>query len=314
LNKKLLKERKVLLITGTTGYLGRNFVKAAAKRDQFEIYTLDRDKKRAESLFSNLDHMKYFNHIDLKEGEFSLSSVDVLVHTAFARPHRGQEEIARSLSFTNELFTHAVMSHLPAVINISSQSVYGLKHPPLWKEDLPLAPETPYAQAKYASELMARSGKAFNNQTVFTSLRMATLSGGQDGFETVDLLSKLTKKALSGESLRIVGGQQEIERLDVRDAIEAILAVIDLDPAKWKEAYNVGPGNTYHLIEIAEKVVVECSKVTINDPPGIMIEEKEVNLKHGLDITRIIKDTGWNPRFSMDEIITSVVQYLKNTI
>jgi len=314
LNKKVLKKRKVLLITGTTGYLGRNFVRAAAMRDQFQIYTLDRNKKQAESLFSNLEHMNYFDHIDLEEGELSLGSVDVLVHTAFARSHRGQAEIASSLLFTNEIFTRAVMSHIPEVINISSQSVYGLKHPPLWKENLPPAPETPYAQAKYASELMARSGRAFNNQTVFTSLRLASLSGGQDGFDTVDLVAKLTKNALSGESLRIIGGQQEIERLDVRDAIEAILAVMDIDPDKRKDAYNVGLGKTYHLIEIAEKVVVECSKVTLEDPPEIMIEEKIVNLKQGLDITRITEDANWKPRFSMDEIITSVVQHLKDAI
>ena len=120
------------------------------------------------------------------------------------------------------------MHQVPIVINISSQSVYGTKQPIYWKEDTPVMPETMYAQAKYCSELMANTIKQFNKHSNVTSLRLSALSGGQAGLVPIDILAKFVTKALRNETIEIIDGRQQMQRLDVRDAAKGIVLLMKM--------------------------------------------------------------------------------------
>jgi nucleoside-diphosphate-sugar epimerase len=301
--------RPVLLVTGSTGYLGRNFVQAVSGQGNYRIWTLDRDKTCSSGLFENLSSISRYDHDDLLHGELDLGHVEVLVHCAFARSYRGTEEIAESLSFTQRVCTLAAQHQVPAIVNISSQSVYGTKRLPLWSEDLPPAPETPYAQAKYASELFLRSCQSFNRQTCCTSLRMATLSGGQSGMDRNEMIATMVKRVMDGQDIRIQGGQQILTRLDVRDAAKSLLCLLSIEPTRWKPVYNVDSPQQVNICEIAEKIIEIMSNRFKTNKAEIVIIDANIPTQFGMNTCLFNGDTDWKAEFCIEDTINGVIEF-----
>ncbi len=146
-----------VLVTGANSYLGRATLDAlldspavagitALVRNPARFSTGGEPPLPAGVLVHDLD--------DLWNGTLNMGHYEVLIHLASGRPQHRDETIAESLRLTRDLMTLAAKHQLPGIINASSQSVYGLSRPPLWGEDMSPRPETAYAQAKWAAELM----------------------------------------------------------------------------------------------------------------------------------------------------------------
>ncbi len=204
INKRILKPKKSILITGAGGFLGSELTRELCLNG-YQVGAFDLSKALISEKFQALEQVTCFDIDDLKSGRLRLGNFDTLIHCAFARPHCTQKEIAESLRFTSELFGMAAMTQIASVINISSQSIYGTKQPPSRDESTPPMPETVYAQGKYASELMLETVHHISRQTFITSLRLATLAGGVKQNVPDNALTTLVKKALAKEIIEVLG-------------------------------------------------------------------------------------------------------------
>jgi len=241
-----------------------------------------------------------------------MGNVDILLHLGFAREYCGNREISASLEFANELFTRAATHQIPAILSISSQSVYGVDAEPLWKESTPVSPATAYAQAKYSVELLLRSLKKINNHMSHSSLRLGALAGGARGLREVDFLSKIVRKAFTGEAIKIIGGQQRIERLDIRDAVSAISTMLDFDDSCWQPVYNLGSGEINSLSAIAKKVIEIAPDYNGGIRSEMYVERKRLDVKCGMDSSLFFKEMKWQPKYKMPQMIESLLEYFKD--
>jgi nucleoside-diphosphate-sugar epimerase len=314
INGMVIKKKKTLLITGSGGYLGQNVINELLKSnsDSFEIWAFDLDKSKLKQLFDGRVQ-SCFDIEDLEKGRVQLGNIDILLHFGFARSHYTNSEIANSLQFTNGLFTRAVTNHVPAIINISSQSVYGQKNESLCNENTPVAPDTLLGQEKYASELLLQSLKRINNQLFFSSLRLGTISSGSSGLVEGDLLPKIVRKAYEGKTIHLRNSIQELERLDIRDAVLAFLAMLESNPIIWKPIYNLGSCKIYKLIDIVEKIVEYAERYNGGKRSEIIVDEKEVTMKIGMDCSLFINDMGWKPKYDIGDTIDSIISYYRIT-
>jgi nucleoside-diphosphate-sugar epimerase len=308
INGKILKPKKTVFITGACGYLGQNLINKLAINNEFNVWAFDLDKEKLKILHAGKVENLYDTD-DLNSGEVQLGNVDILLHLGFTRPHGTNEQIAQSLQFTNELFTRAVMHHAPAIINISSQSVYGLQNKPPWTENTPVAPETVYGQAKYATELLLDSLSKTLNSLYYSSLRLSALSGGAPGLVEKDFLAKMCRNAQNGEPIKIIGGMQQMERFDIRDAVDAIEIMMGSNPSKWKPVYNLGSGKMFYLEEIAHKIAGIASSLYNDKKPEVIIEEKFIDMQLGMNSSRFFNDMNWKPTFTIENTITSLFDY-----
>jgi nucleoside-diphosphate-sugar epimerase len=310
LNCDEIKKQKTILITGACGYLGRNLIQSIADDENFEIWAYGRDKERAKSLLS-LSRGEYYDSADLQTGRVHLGNVDILLHMGFTRPHGTDAEIAESLKFTHQLFTKAVAHHVPVIINISSQSIYGLSTPPPWTEQTPVAPQSVYAQAKYATELLLASLGETNRSLRFCSLRLGTLAGDAPDRIAVDFVTKIGRKAISGAPITIIGGMQQMQRLDVRDAVDAIVTMLKSPSDTWNTVYNLGSGQVYSLLDLANRTVAIAAKYNGGIRSEIIVEEKEVLMKYGMDSNLFYSDFSWSPRYSIDDTIDFITRQIQ---
>ncbi|MGI9526125.1 MAG: NAD-dependent epimerase/dehydratase family protein [Weeksellaceae bacterium] len=311
-NGASLKTKKNILITGSTGFIGQNLIQELNTNhsDKFQIWAYCRDKVKAQTILPPLG-IKYFDYNDFNNGTLSMGNVDILLHLGFARPHCSKREIAESLKFTNELFKKVVRNKGSTIMNISSQSVYGQSSTPLWKEDTPVAPELPYSQAKYATELLLNSLLDFNPHLHGTSLRLAAVSGGLSGAVVQDLPSKLVDQVLKGKDLTIQGGNQELEFIDVRDVITAIVSLLNTNPKEWSSHYNLGANQVSNLQYIAKTVISRVNdKLDKNAKMTLIANEND--LKFGMDSDKFMKLTKWQPQYDMASIVDSLVEYHSN--
>ena len=312
INQKEVKTEKTILITGACGYLGQALINKLLITDNFKIIAFDLDKTKLSKLYDK-KLFALFDSNDLINGHIHFGNIDILVHLGFTRPFGRNDQIAQSLEFTHELFTRASLNNIPAILNISSQSVYGQTSLPPWNEDDLVGPQLVYAQAKYATELLLRSLSVINKSLKYSSIRLCTLAGGASGLIEIDLLSKLVHQALNGENLRIVGGNQLHERLDIRDAAEALIEVLKLNPEEWDPIYNLGSGEINSLFEIAETVIDCVNNKSIKTNSRIILEEKEVQQNFGLNSTLFKNKMNWTPKFKLKDTIESLIDYFSES-
>lgn len=309
INKRALKEVKTIFITGAGGYLGQTLIKMLQAKP-YEIVAFDLTKEKTSQLYANFTNVACVDTADVKKGIFRLGEADYIIHCGFARPHCTQQQIADSLKFTNLLFGMASLHQVAAIINISSQAVYGTTQEPLWTELTPPMPETIYAQAKFASELMAQNIHLQNRTSYATSLRLASLTGGQEGLIPIDIIAKFVTSALDGKTIVIQGGEQKIERIDVRDAASAICGLLESDYRQWKPEYNVG-----HLIFSVKELAIAVQSVAkkhFNIDVQINLENSDARIpQFGMDSTMLQKETSWEPHYDLEEVILSLFNYLK---
>jgi nucleoside-diphosphate-sugar epimerase len=306
-NGKTLKEKKNILITGATGYLGQNLINKLHKEDSFVIYALVRNKDKAKQILPA--NIICFDNNDMNDGTLSLGNIDILLHAGFARPHCSLTEIADSITFTAELFTKAVANQVSNIINISSQSVYGQADTPPWSEMSSVAPSTPYGSAKYSSELILKSLAQQHKHINYTSIRLGALSGGASGFNDTDLLAKLVVKALNSEKINIVGGNQLMDRLDIRDAVDAIIAMLNTPSSQWKSTYNLGAKEQIKLIELAGLVADITAKEKNIVKSEIALESKDIKQNFGLNCESFQQDFKWVPSHDISDCIKSVIAF-----
>ena len=308
INNRALKEVKTLFITGAGGYLGQTLIKML-QQEPYEIIAFDLTKDKTSQLYASYDKVQCVDVNDFNRGVIRLGEADYIIHCGFARPHCTQQQIAESLAFTNRLFGLAALNQVPAIINISSQAVYGTKQQPLWNENCPVMPETVYAQAKYASELMAQNIHLQNRTSFATSLRLASLTGGQSGLVPIDIIAKFVDNVLQQKSIQIQGGEQKIERIDVRDAASAVAALLRTDYRQWKPAYNVG-----HIImsvkELAETVKKIAKKNYHLEVEIQVTPAGSATATFGMD-SSLLQQENWTPKYGLDDIILSLFDYLK---
>lgn len=309
INGSRKQARQNLLITGSTGYLGINLIKhlASDQCSHFKIWVYTRDKIKAESIFKN-KKFSYFDYEDLINGTLSMGNVDVLLHMGFARPHCTDEEIAKSLDFTKQLFVQAVKNHVPKIINISSQSVYSTRSGiPHTENNIP-SPKSKYGMAKYSSEKLLEALCSLEPHIKYTSLRLSTLSGGHEGLVANDLFSKMINNVLKGKDIEVYDGSQSMIRMDVRDAVLGICEVLKSD-TQYAPIYNLGNNQIYTLDDIAKKII-DVSANYVNHKTNIVKIDVKVEDQYGLDCSKFVEDFKWQPKYSLEDMIDSLYTYI----
>ncbi len=305
-----MSKQKTILVTGAGGSLGNELIEQLSQRKKYKILPLTSNKEKLLSRFSHIKQLEVYSVKDWKDGNVPWDKINVIIHCAFATALEG-EELANSLNFTRTILEDAKKGKVSSVINISSRSVYGNKHKPLWKETTPVCPETSYAMAKYSSELLVKSialkDKAAAN---FTNIRLSSLIG--DGQET-RVVTKFVQNSLEDQTIKIIGGKQIFSYLDVRDAASGIIALLSIEPSKWDEVYNLGSDQRYSIIEIAE-IVSDVAREYTGVSIKIEIEEREVALDIGMDSGLFYEHTGWMPQYSMRDTVESLFEHFSKII
>lgn len=288
-----------ILITGAGGYLGTELIKQLINTEH-KVYALTSNKEKLKQKFG--DKVISYSNEQLKSNKVSLQSIDVVIHCAFARAHRGGAEIAKSVLYTTNLFEKIKRNNVPAIINISTQEVYG-DTVEIRTESMPPQPNSVYGTAKYFTELFAMN-LFINSNTTVTNIRLPGLIGvGAD----TRMVSKFIDNALNNKPINILDSELIFSQLDIRDAAAGLISLIKTPQSTWQSIYNLGYIKSYSIQEIAETVSKVAKKFNLN--VKVIKEPSEIKLHVELNSIRLYKDTNWEPTNNMKDTVTSIFEY-----
>jgi len=298
-----------ILITGATGFLGRNLVRYLSQfKDELMLtdlppYLFDAAVKENWWMGHNIFHCD----LDTNLAEFSqhIDNVDTVVHLANRTRITPSwvdydQYYKTNITSTQRLFEICQLKGVKRFIYISSSSVYGNNGTQEQTEDSPLRPTNPYAVSKVAAE-MALSVQATKGTTELVIVRPFTMYGDfMDYGPNALVIAKFLDALDRNEPLVIHGeGTQTRDFLHSSDAVIGLKLIIDY--GRNGEVYNLGTGVTTSINDLAE--IVSYKQIKSTDRAGAVAVTR-ANIDK-------LKALGFMPQVSVTEWLTSRVKEIK---
>lgn len=210
----------VVLLTGATGFVGRQVLRALAERG-FRVRAVVRNGKQSQlSTLKNIETVVTTPDIFAENADWwkeVCTGIDTVIHVAwYAEPGKYLQSAKNldCLTGTLHLAKGAAQARVRRFIGIGTCSEYDLTEGML-SVDTPLRPLTPYAGSK-AAAFMALSQWLPHQNVEFAWCRLFYLYG--EGEDARRLAPYLRAKLATGEPAELTSGNQIRDFLDVRDA------------------------------------------------------------------------------------------------
>jgi dTDP-glucose 4,6-dehydratase len=324
-----------VLVTGGAGFIGSNFVRhLLAKAPDSNIVNLDAltyagSRENLRDLPAEDRHTFVEGNIcdrALVDELLRRHRIDTIVHFA-AESHvdrsiLGPEPFIRTnvvgtftlLEAARQFWLPGQETAVPAhrFHHVSTDEVYGSLAPDdaPFSETTPYAPSSPYAASKAASDHLVRAyGHTYGMQVTISNC-----SNNYGPFQFPEkLIPLMILSALAGKELPVYGdGLQVRDWLYVEDHCEAIAMI--LRGGKAGDTYNIGGGNQPTNLKIVETV---CAMLGEFKSPAasyhrlvqFVADRPGHDRRYAMDITKINRDLGWQPRHSMQEGLRLTVQW-----
>ncbi|WP_447957142.1 NAD-dependent epimerase/dehydratase family protein [Vreelandella sp. EE7] len=302
-NSEHNKSKPIVLVTGSTGTIGRNLIETLLQQGEFEVWTLDRSKETARNIHPTVNSV--FDWHDFESGILNFGAIDKIVHLASARPFHEAKDITDSLTKGMQLFSEYAAHASGEIIYASSQSVYGNQPGAPWTEDLTPQPTTLYAQFKFALEQHLIGLKKVHPGISYVILRIGAVTGDDPTIRQHEAIARLTQRAIQEQLVEIYGGRQILGRIHYRDVTSGILQVINHHSYDNHSIYNLSMEKSHTLLEIATKII-EVTESSSPETPITFIKhegEKDNINSHAVDPSCFMNKYKWKPKYSITDII-----------
>src|SRR3989339_903893 len=294
---------KTILLTGTAGFIGSNFVPYFLEK--YPDYNL-----------INLDLLTYAGNLEnLKECEanprYKFIKGDIcnreLLDVAYKKwmdsPFKYKEHFLGTDALAS--VKSEVKTSLPRFHHISTDEVYGtLGESGLFTELTPYAPNSPYSASKASSDMIVRAyNETYGMNTVITNC--SNNYGPKQHDEK--LIPTIIRNALKGNPIPIYGDGKNIrDWLFVLDHCKGIDLVFH--KGKSGETYNIGGRNERtnlqivdRICEILDKEVPLNGSEVLTSPNKADVKTSVPNIKSYKELITFVQDrAGHDRRYAID--------------
>ncbi|HHO74821.1 MAG TPA: dTDP-glucose 4,6-dehydratase [Deltaproteobacteria bacterium] len=314
-----------VLVTGGCGFIGTNLLKYILKnRPDWEVVNLDLltyagNLENTVGLEDEYPDRYTFIRTDIADPAgvnevFGAHKFDLVLNLA-AESHvdRSIENagifIRTNVLGVQVLLDAAIKHKIKRFLHVSTDEVYGsLGSRGSFREDLPLAPNSPYSASKAAADLLVRAYiKTYGLDAVIT--RCSNNYGPYQFPEK--LIPLMVVNAYHDKGLPVYGdGKNVRDWIYVEDHCRGIVLVAE--KGKSGEVYNMGGDAEKENIEIVRSILAYLKKGEelieyVKDRPGH-------DFRYAMDFSKINKALDWSPRVDFATgIKTTIDWYLENT-
>jgi UDP-glucose 4-epimerase len=297
-----------VLVTGSSGMIGTALVERLLANGT-DVRGVDR---RANRWSETVDAVT--EQVDLLDTNTSTelpADADHVVHLAahsrvrdLVEDPSGAEENLRTLTTVLEYARQFDAN----IIFTSSREVYGEQGRTVYTEaDAgPRDVENPYGASKIGGEaLVASYDECYDLQTC--TLRLSNVYGRYDDYNRV--IPIFIALADREEDLTVYGGNKLLDFLYIDDCVDALVAAIERINAVRGEVLNVGSGEGYSLVHLANMII---------DRVGADVDVSVDSTRSGevdrfaADIKRARHLMGFEPSHSLPEGLNETIQWYRD--
>jgi UDP-glucose 4-epimerase len=306
------------LVTGGAGFIGSHLVDAMVVAGFARVHVVDDlSLGRRENLADALAHPGVtLTAADCAQpgaldAAVGAERYDVCFNLAvIPLPHSLVEPAAnveRNVAMTTAVCELGRAGGFERLVQFSSSEVYGTAHSVPMAEDHPLLAHTPYAAAKAATDLVARSYATTFGLEVVTVRPFNTYGERQNDAAYAGLIPAVVNRVLAGEPVVVHGdGMQTRDMTHVGDTVLGTLAIASTDAALGL-TLNLGSGREASVLEMVRLLLKALGA------PEHPVEH--VAQRPG-DVRRLLADTslaerlaGYRPRIPLSEGLARTVTW-----
>lgn len=321
--------KKNVLITGITGFVGSNLAKNLIANNA-NVTGISKSKK-VESLlfFENIDkkcNLVFGNIIDkdLIQNTIRKYNIEICFHLA------AQIEVGYAKLYPFETWESNIRGtynlleairtcgkKIKAVIIASSDKAYGeygIKRMP-YKENYELKPSFPYDTSKACADMIAKSytSQLYNLPIIVT--RFSNIFGpGQLNFTALIpeaikscVLNYKFKSRSNGKSIR-----DYIYINDIVDVYKLLALNLFRFPKKYSgEVFNAGTNKKYTTKYIVEKIFLQNNKNAKNIFKNHKKTQGEILVQY-MDYKKLNKFFSWKPKYRFEQVLPDLIAWYKN--
>ena len=312
-----------ILVTGGCGFIGSNFIRLVlAQCGKTEIVNLD--KLTYAGNLANLadlppDQARRHRFVkgDIADRAMVSSLLaqekpDAIVH--FAAESHVDRSITDASPFitTNVLGTQVLLdcarqAGIPRMVHVSTDEVYGTLGPEgRFREDTPLAPNSPYSASKASSDLLVRAAhETFGQNVVIT--RCSNNYGPYQFPEK--LIPLMTGRARRGEPLPVYGSGTNVrDWIHVEDHCRGIL--LALEKGRPGGVYNFGGDAERANLDVVRTILRLTGRDEslirfVKDRPGH-------DLRYAMDHSLASRELGFSPLKNFEAGLEETVRWYES--
>ncbi len=317
----------IALITGGAGFVGSHLAERLLA-DGHEVMVLDNLSTGSIDNIAHLKNTTGFSYvIDSVTNEPLLAEMidrsDVVFHLAAAVGVKLLVEQPVHTLETNVHGTEVVLKHAnkkkKLVFIASTSEVYGKSTDVPFREtaDLVLGPTAKhrwaYACSKLIDEFLALAYWKERKLPVVIVRLFNTVGPRQTGRYGM-VLPTFVRQALAGQPITVFGdGSQSRSFTYVGDVVDALVKLVGESKAVG-DVFNIGSTNEVTIQDLAERVkkMTKSASLIVNVPYDVAYEAGFEDMPRRVpDITKIQSLVGFEPKMGLDDIIRSVVDYVR---
>ncbi len=330
----------MILVTGSAGFIGSNFVLDSLAQSDETIVNLD--KLTYAGNLENLASLKNNPHHIFVQGDIGDAGlvakllaqhcpravVNFAAESHVDRSIHGPEDFIQTNIVGTFHLLEAVRNYWSGLadaeksafrfLHVSTDEVYGslTKDEPAFTEMHRYEPNSPYSASKAASDHLVRAYHHTYGLPVLTT----NCSNNYGPYHFPEkLIPLMIVNALAGKSLPVYGdGQQIRDWLYVKDHCSAIRCV--LEKGKLGEVYNVGGWNEKANLDIVHIVCALLDELrpradakSYREQITFVTDRPGHDRRYAIDARKIERELGWKPVETFETGIRKTVQwYLDN--
>lgn len=303
-------EKKRILITGASGFIGKHLLRALKQTDN-EVFILCR---RLASLESHIDD-EHLIMGDLEKpetftGELHQKEIQIVFHLAGRVVWK---EIGNTMAKSFQLHLHGTANlfealndkHIEMFVNASSSSVYG-KNPVPLKEDAQLKPLSIYGLSKmFQEEVVWFYHRTYDIPCV--NLRPFMVYGPEQ--PDYMFAVQAVQAALHGRELQMTFGEQKRDFIYIDDVISAMLKAAE-QPEVNGQSLNIATG-TPVTIKTAAEMIYQLSGSQIEPSYGAKPYRADETFEHYAEVSLAEKLLDWKAKTMLENGLKKMITHYR---
>ncbi len=220
---------------------------------------------------------------------------------------------------THVLGTHhlleAIRAHAPncRVLVVSSGMIYRAQAQPV-NEDSPLGPASPYGLSKLAEDQLALHAAQQDGLDIVVARPFNHIGPRQSpDFAASSFARQIAAIEAGATPATIAVGNLETTRdlTDVRDVVAAYVAL--MTAGRRATAYNVCGGHPVRMRDLLTRLLALSSVRVTLDQDASRLRPNDLLFLAG-DASRLRTDTGWVPRFTLEQTLADLLTYWRQML
>ncbi len=297
-----------ILLSGGAGYLG-SVLSGYLLEENHQVTVVDNFLYESNTLASycNNKNFKIINKDcrDLDGLEREIKNSDIIIPLAAlvgAPLCKDRKEDAESINYKHNLKLFKKISKNQIVLMPTTNSAYGHGgESEIFTEDSELKPISLYAKHKVEVE------KELTNLNNFISLRLATVFGMSPRMRLDLLVNNFVYRAINDKFIVLFEGNFKRNYIHVRDVARAFVYCINNYKKMKNQIFNLGLEDA----NLSKKELCEKIKKYINFFYHEDNFQKDEDQRNYIVSNKKILDTGYNPKFSLDDGIKELIEGYK---